>query len=328
MSRSIDNRVVEMEFDNARFEKNVSQSLSTLDKLKAALSFKGVEDSFENVEDATGGLTKSFSVLETIAVGALLNIGNKVADWAQKTIKDLSGVQNVMEGFRKFSEITKSSATLAAQGFSSDEIERELSRLNWFTDETSYNLTDMVDNISKFTASGQGLKESSDAMQGIALWAALSGQNAQTASRAMYQLSQAMSTYMKREDWRSIQNANMDTIEFRRMALDAAVKLGTLERWNEGEVTYYRSLIDGLKKEGAEAFTESQFVERLTSGMWFTKDVMMDVYRSYAKAAEQIYEYVEEHSGATVRDAIEALGDSLDESPRASIASRSSWRFS
>lgn len=313
MSRSIDNRVVEMEFDNARFEKNVSKSLSTLDKLKAALSFKGVEDSFENVEDATGGLTKSFSVLETIAVGALLNIGNKVADWAQKTIKDLSGVQNVMEGFRKFSEITKSSATLAAQGFSSDEIERELSRLNWFTDETSYNLTDMVDNISKFTASGQGLKESSDAMQGIALWAALSGQNAQTASRAMYQLSQAMSTYMKREDWRSIQNANMDTIEFRRMALEAAVNLGTLEKWQEGEVTYYRSLIDGLKKEGAEAFTESQFVERLTSGMWFTKDVMMDVYRSYAKAAEQIYEYVEEHSGATVRDAIKALGDSLDE---------------
>lgn len=313
MSRSIDNRVVEMEFDNARFEKNVSKSLSTLDKLKAALSFKGVENSFENVEDATGGLAKSFSVLETVAVGALLNIGNKVADWAQKTIKDLSGVSNAMEGFSKFSKITQSSATLAAQSFSSGEIERELSRLNWFTDETSYNLTDMVDNISKFTASGQGLKESSDAMQGIALWAALSGQNAQTASRAMYQLSQAMSTYMKREDWRSIQNANMDTIEFRRMALEAAVKLGTLERWNEGEVVYYRSLIDGLKKEGAEAFTESQFVERLTSGMWFTKDVMMDVYRSYAKAAEQIYEYVEKHSGATVRDAIEALGDSLDE---------------
>lgn len=309
MSRSIDNRVVEMEFDNARFEKNVSQSLSTLDKLKAALSFKGVEDNFESVENATGGLSKSFSALETIAVGALLNIGNKVADWAQSTIKDLSGVQNVIEGFSKFSKITQSSATLAAQGFASDEIERELSRLNWFTDETSYNLTDMVDNISKFTASGQGLKESSDAMQGIALWAALSGQNAQTASRAMYQLSQAMSTYMKREDWRSIQNANMDTIEFRRMALDAAVRIGTLERLSDGS---YRSLVEGLKKEGSEAFTESQFVERLTSGMWFTKDVMMDVYRSYAKAAEQIYEYVENHTGATVRDAIDALGDSLD----------------
>lgn len=311
MSRSVDNRVVEMEFDNAKFEKGVSQSLSTLDKLKAALSFKHADDDFEHVEGAADKLGKSFSALEAVAVGALMNIGSKVADWAAKTIKELSGVENVMEGFKKFGDITKSSATLAAQGFSDYEIETQLKRLNWFTDETSYNLTDMVDNISKFTASGQGLTESANAMQGIALWAALSGQNAGTASRAMYQLSQAMgSGYMRLEDWKSIQNANMDTDEFRQHVLDAAVALKTLKKNADGT---YQSLIEGLKKEGGEAFTKSQFTKNLTSGMWFTKDVMMAVYKEYAKGADEIYEYIQNHAGATVDDALEALGDSLDE---------------
>lgn len=311
MSRSVDNRVVEMEFDNARFEKGVSQSLSTLDKLKAALSFKNVNDDFSNVENATEKLGRSFSALEAIAVGALMNIGSKVADWATKTIKELSGVENVIRGFQKFGDITKSSATLAAQGFETSEIESQLKRLNWFTDETSYNLTDMVDNISKFTATGQGLTESADAMQGIALWAALSGQNAGTASRAMYQLSQAMgSGYMRLEDWKSIQNANMDTDEFRQHVLDAAVALGTLRENADGT---YQSLIEGLKKEGGEAFTKSQFTKNLTSGMWFTKEVMMQVYSEYAKGADQIYEYIKSHAGATVEDALDALGDSLDE---------------
>lgn len=310
MSRVVDNRVVEMQFDNANFEKNVGTSLSTLDKLKSALHFKGVDDNFSSVERSAGLLGKTFSALEEVAIGSLRRIGSQVTEWAEKTIKEMSGVNNMITGFSKFSTITKSSATLQAQGFEMQNIEEQLRKLNWFTDETSYNLSDMVDNISKFTATGQNLEDSSDAMMGIALWAAMSGQNAQTASRAMYQLSQAMSTYMKREDWRSIQNANMDTAEFRQKALDAAVALGTLRKNANGT---YTSIVKGIKKEGKEAFTQSQFVEKLTAGEWFTKDVMMSVYRDYAAAVNQIYEYIETHRGATVQDAIEALGTSLDE---------------
>lgn len=309
MSRVVDNRVVEMEFDNSNFERNVKTSLSTLDKLKAALSFKGADKSFNMVEAATSGVGKSFSFMGEIAIGALRKFGGAIEDWAAKTIKSLSGVENIAAGMDKFEKITKSSATLMAQGFSNKSVNRELKKLNWFTDETSYNLTDMVDNISKFTATGQGLKESSEAMMGIALWAATAGQTAGTASRAMYQLSQAMSGYMRKEDWKSIQNANMDMKEFRLAALEAGVAAGTLEKRADG---MYRSLI-AKSKSGGDWFKVEQFADYLTEGAWFTAPVMMDVYRKYTKAANDIYTYQQKHVGATVQDAIAALGDSLDE---------------
>ena len=36
----LDKRVVEMQFDNAKFEKNVNQSMQTIDKLDEKLQFK------------------------------------------------------------------------------------------------------------------------------------------------------------------------------------------------------------------------------------------------------------------------------------------------
>ena len=41
MSRTIDSRVVEMQFDNKQFESNVKTSMSTLDKLKQSLNLTG-----------------------------------------------------------------------------------------------------------------------------------------------------------------------------------------------------------------------------------------------------------------------------------------------
>lgn len=302
MSRTIDQRVVEMQFDNERFEKNVGESISTLDKLKSALHFKGTEDNFSAVEMATNKLGKSFSALEKITTGAFMRMGNDIEQWAAKTLKAMSGIDNLREGFKKFSDITESTGTLLSQGFDRNDVERELERLNWFTDETSYNLTDMVSNISKFTAAGQNLEDSSDAMMGIALWAALSGQNAGTASRAMYQLAQAMGTFMKRQDWMSIQNANMDTVEFREKALEAAVAAGTLQKNAQG---MYRSIAEGAKD--TSWFSRDQFVESLTEGQWFTKDVMMTVFRDYSAAVNQVYDYVNEHQGVTASQAIEIL---------------------
>ena len=99
MSRTIDEKVVEMRFDNSDFEKNVSQSMSTIDKLKGALNFSGAEKAFEGINSAVnkvsfGGLTSAidgvgekFSALETIATGALLNIGRKVEDFVSNQIK-------------------------------------------------------------------------------------------------------------------------------------------------------------------------------------------------------------------------------------------------
>ena len=317
MSKTIDQRVVEMRFDNANFEKNVSTSMSTLDKLKKSLRFEDSAKGFENISKAAGrvdmgglaggveSVRLKFSALEVMAVTALSNITSKAVDTGLQLVKSLS-IDQITAGWDKFASKTSSVATLVAQGYGLSEVSDQLDRLNWFTDETSYNFTDMVANIAKFTATGKGLTESVTAMEGIANWAALSSQNAQTASHAMYQLSQAMGAgVMRKEDYKSIQNASMDTEEFRQKCLDAAVALGTLKKNSDGT---YKSLVADVKDGN---FTISQFAEHLTQDAWFTSDVMMKVFGDYSAAVDQIYEYADE-KGITASQAIEELGDSVD----------------
>lgn len=315
MSTTIDERVVEMRFDNKQFEANVQTSMSTLNKLKQSLDLDGAAKGLDGLGAAAkkcdlSTLSNSvetvrvkFSALEVMAKRALENITDSAMQAGKQLISSLT-VDQISEGWEKFGNKTTSVGTLISQGYDMDTVTKQLERLNWFTDETSYNFTDMVSNIAKFTASGQGLETSVTALEGIANWAALSGQNAQTASNAMYQLSQAMgSGIMRKEDYKSIQNASMDTDEFRQKALDAGVALGTLKKNIDGT---YESLVNN---EGA--FTKSQFADHLTKDAWFTSDVMMQVFNDYSAAVDQIYEYAEE-KGITASQAIEELGDEVD----------------
>lgn len=320
MSKTIDQRVVEMQFDNKNFEKNVATSMSTLDKLKSALNFGGasramdeLNNSFKAVntsplENAVDIVKGKFSALEEMAIGGLRRIGEKAVDTGEKLLKSLT-IDNIASGWSKFGEETKAVATLRSQGYELELIEEQLELLNFFTDETSYNFTDMVSEIGKFTAAGQGLEESVTAMEGIASWAALSGQNAATASRAMYQLSQAMGAgVMRREDYKSIQTANMDTKEFRQRALDVAVAMGTLKKTANGT---YKTLVGDAKE--VNEFTIDQFANELTSGLWFTQDVMMAVFRDYGKAANGLKAYMDKMGIDTASEAMSDLRDKAKE---------------
>lgn len=318
MSNVMDRKVVEMQFDNSQFERNVRGSIATLDNLKESLKFEGVSKSIDEINRSTGKLdfsgmrgaietvTYKFSVLESIALGVLFRIGEKAADAGIRLAKSMS-IDNIASGWSKYEEKTRSVGTLIAQGFDMSVVNEQLDRLNWYTDETSYSFTNMVAEIAKFTATGKGLEESVDALMGIANWAAVSGQNASTASRAMYQLSQAMgSGVMRKEDYKSIQNVSMDTAEFRQKALDAGVALGTLKKNADGT---YQSIVKGAK---SSKFNISQFADHLTQDAWFTSDVMMAVYKDYGNAIDRIYTYSEE-KGVTASQAIEELSDELDE---------------
>ena len=316
MSNVIDQKVVEMKFDNSNFERNVKTSMNTLEKLNSALDVTGSTKALEELGSASNHLASSglastigevgnkFKALETIAVGALLKIGSQAVETGERLIKSLS-TDNISAGWDKFGEKTRAVGTLISQGFDMKEVETQLDRLAWFTDETSYNFTEMVNSIAKFTATGKGLTDSTTALEGVALWAAMSGQNAQKASAAMYQLSQAMgSGVMRKEDYKSIQNLNMDTDEFRQKALEAAVAMGTLKK--VGKDTY-QSLV-----AKADSFNKSQFADHLTKDAWFTSEVMMKVFKDYSSTVDDIYEYAEE-KGLTASEAIEELNGSIDE---------------
>ncbi len=320
MSSSIDQRIVEMQFDNAQFEKGISTSLKSLDNLEKGLKLDGASKGLQSVANAANSMNfdglqsgiyavqQKFSALEVIGITALQRITNEAISAGETLVKSLS-MDQISAGWEKYGAKTKATQTLVAQGNSLEDVNKQMEQLNWFTDETSYNFIDMQENIAKFTATGKGLEESVTAMEGIALLAAASGQNAATASRAMYQLSQAMGAgVMRKEDYKSIQNASMDTDEFRQKCLDAGVALGTLKKNADGT---YKSLVANSK-----AFNKSQFAEHLTDDAWLTSDVMMQVYNDYAKAVDQIYTYVQDKADAgeiiTTSEAIEEMGDKVD----------------
>ena len=304
MSDELDKRVVRMEFDNSKFEKNVKQSQETLKKLDEQLEFKDGSKGIEKVE-------ASLSHFQIVAFTVINRITNKIIDLGANFVKALS-VDNISAGWTKFGQKTTSVATLAAQKIKMsgkviedtskkmEVINDQLDKLNFFSDETSYNFTDMIDNIGKFTAAGRSLDESVNAMMGIANWAALSGQNASTASRAMYQLSQALGKgYIQLIDWKSIQIANMDTQEFRETVLQTAVDIGELTKAGNEFIT----------KTGKK-FTLEKFTESLSS-KWFTNDVLLKTLSKYSSAVQDIYE-IASKEGISATEVLEKYGDQFD----------------
>lgn len=298
MSTTVDNRVVQMRFDNEEFEKKASKSLSTLDRLKNALKFSGasknldkVNESFKEVdanpllkaiEGINGGLTTM------VAKATLVNRAtNALIDTTKRFVNSMT-LDQVNAGWDKYAEKTSAVQTIMAAtskdfkdtGVQMSYVNSQLEKLNWFTDETSYNFTEMVGNIGKFTSNGIKLDRSVTAMQGIATWAARSGANANEASRAMYNLSQALSTgAVKLIDWKSIENANMATAEFKENAIEAAVALGKLKK--KGDGTYVT-----MKNNAVSV----QNFNNALSDAWFTSDVLLNVLDRYGGFTNKLYE--------------------------------------
>lgn len=303
---SIDERIVQMQFQNSQFEKGVSESLKSLEKLKEGLQLeKAAEglkrlqeagDSFSlaKVSESVDDLGERFSVFGTFAGRIIENLADTVYNKLGNAIKSVT-VGQIGAGWQKYAEDTEAVQTIMfATGKSIEEVEEQLRKLTFFTDETSYSYADMVGNIAKFTSNNIDLTDARVAMQGIATWAASAGQNAQTASRAMYNISQAMGTgAMKVVDWRSIELANMATTDFKKNAIEAAIALGTLD-----------SAGRAMDKHHTQVTIEN-FRDSLQTG-WFTKDVMMQVFGQYGDFAERVQELVDE-TGMSTSDAIAQL---------------------
>ncbi|MBR1566122.1 MAG: phage tail tape measure protein, partial [Oscillospiraceae bacterium] len=296
MSTVIDEKVVEMRFDNKQFEAGVATSLNTLDRLKKGLDLDGAAKGFDSLSDAARKIDMSslgsaaeavsskFSALETIAVGALLKIGSQAVTTGEQLLKSLT-IDQITEGWSKYSDKTTAVQTImAATGKSIDEVNGSLEKLIWFTDETSYSMTDMTSNIGKFTSQGIELDTAVTAMEGISTWASLSGGSINEASRAMYNLSQALGVgAVKLQDWKSIENANMATKEFKEMAMEAAAATGDLTKSFDaaGNAIYKTS-------KGTEV-TAANFSSTL-SDAWFTSDALISVLNNYGSYADGVFE--------------------------------------
>ena len=225
MSREVDQRVVEMQFNNAQFERNTKQSLSTIEKLKAALKFDDVGDSFsgitkaaknvnlEPVSDGANEVYYRFKALDVVAGTVLSNITAKAMTLGWTLTKALT-IDPMKSGLAEYETQINSVQTILAntqkEGTNLAQVNAALDELNRYADMTIYNFTEMTRNIGTFTAAGVKLDTSVQAIKGIANLAAISGSTSQQASTAMYQLSQALAAgTVKLMDWNSVVNAGM-----------------------------------------------------------------------------------------------------------------------
>ena len=285
-SKEVDERVVEMRFDNAQFEKNVQTSMSTLDKLKAKLNFNGVSKGLEDIGNATKKLEFSgvasgieavqakLSAMEVIGVTALANITNSAVN-AGKRIASAITIDPVRDGFNEYETQMNAVQTILAntqkEGTNVKQVNAALDQLNTYADKTIYNFTEMTRNIGTFTAAGVKLNASVSAIQGIANLAAVSGSTSQQASTAMYQLSQALASgTVKLMDWNSVVNAGMGGQVFQDALIRTSEKLGT----------------------GAKAYIDAagSFRESLSKG-WLTTDVLTETLDMFSTAADTEEEY-------------------------------------
>ena len=291
MSTTVDERVVEMRFDNKQFEANVQTSLSTLEKLKQSLNLEGATRGLENVNatakrfdmsgvsDAVETVKARFSALEVMGITALANITNSAVNAGKRMIESLT-IAPISQGFDEYELKMGSIQTIMmSTGASLEEVNKYLNELNTYSDKTIYSFQDMTSNIGKFTNAGVGLEDAVMAIQGVSNVAAVSGANTNEASRAMYNFAQALSAgYVKLIDWKSIENANMATVEFKTQLLESAVACGTLTKTADG---MYKT-VKGNVIDATHGFNDS------LQDQWMTTDALVGTLRQYADETTEI----------------------------------------
>ena len=242
MTKSIDERIVEMQFNNKQFESGIGTSLKSIDKLKAGLNFDKAANSLSGLEraghtfslagisDTLDAISNKFSALGIVGITVLQNITNAAINAGTNIVKALTidPIKTGLEEYEtKMNSITTILTNTASKGTTLDDVTKALDELNTYSDKTIYNFAEMTRNIGTFTAAGVGLDTSVTSIKGIANLAAGSGSSALQASTAMYQLSQAISTgTVKLIDWNSVVNAGMGGELFQKALEKTANELG------------------------------------------------------------------------------------------------------
>lgn len=320
MSNTIDQRILEMRFDNKQFESGIKTSMDSLSRFEKGLQLKGASNGLSELDRATksfslahlsnsvDAIAGKFSALGIMGVTALQNIANQAYHTAEKVVKSLT-VEPIMAGFSEYETQINSIQTILANtqkdGTTLTDVTAALDELNAYADKTIYNFTEMTRNIGTFTAAGVKLDTATNAIQGIANLAAISGSTSQQASTAMYQLSQAMASgTVKLMDWNSVVNAGMggqvfqDALKETSKAMTERAK--SLKKMNTEQLKAYQTE-NGYTDEQIKSMKsynvnidkliekKGSFRETLSEG-WITTDVLTETLEKFTATTEGLTE--------------------------------------
>lgn len=308
MSTEIENRVVQLEMNNKSLEKNSKQSIKTLEKLDKALEFKNGRRSFEDVEKAAekcnfepllkaaDTVSTRFSTMGIIGVRALERITDKALDAGAALVKSLT-IDQITAGYSKYEQKTSSVQTLVnSTGLSVKEINRYLDQLMWFSDETSYSFTEMVNALATMSASGGDINSLIPMIQGVANATAFAGKGATEFSRVMYNLNQSYTAgYLSYMDWKSVEQAGAASKQLKQIFLDTAVAEGKLAK-GQADISNFTNLL---------------------SKKVFTRDIMEKSFGYFNEMTQKAYEMIgtlddQGNVIETASQAYEILGQQYD----------------
>lgn len=299
MSQTIDEKVVALRFNNKQFKAGVESTLDDLDRLNKGLKLDGASKGLEQVAESAKNIDLShfevsidkvkakIGVFQTMVLTAVNRMSNALIDFGKTTIDNFA-IKPVSTGFDEYELKMGSIQTImASTGESLSKINKVLDELNEYSDDTIYSFQDMTESIGKFTNAGVSLQDAVLAIKGISNEAAVSGANATEASRAMYNFAQALSAgHVKFIDWRSIDFANMATVEFKNQLLQTASEMGTVSKEADG---MYRVLSTNGRGSSMNAVINASrnFNESLEY-RWMTTDVLIKTLAKYADEETEI----------------------------------------
>ena len=285
MAKEIDEKVVSMKFDNKQFAEKTAETMSILDKLKSKLRLSDASKGLEEVNKAANDTKLSplgsaaeqvglkFNAMQIMATTALANITNSAVNAGKRIVSALT-IDPIKTGLQEYETQINAVQTILAntesKGTTLDDVNKALDELNAYADKTIYNFTEMTRNIGTFTAAGVDLDTATNAIQGIANLAAVSGSTSQQASTAMYQLSQALSSgTVKLMDWNSVVNAGMGGQVFQDALKETARVHGV-------------AIDDMIEEQGS-------FRETLSEG-WLTSEILTETLQKFTMATEGLTE--------------------------------------
>lgn len=319
MSREVDQRVVELQFNNTNFEKNTKKSMDSIDRMMEKLQFKGAEKGFEKLDAAAekvdfatmnrslDTLQQKFSALDIMAATVLVNITNKAMNAGERLVKSLS-LDQITSGWNKYAEKTSNVQTIMnATGKSIDQVNGYLNKLMWYSDETSYSFSEMTSALSQMTAAGGNIDKMIPMIMGIANATADAGKTGFAFQSTIRNLTQSYSAgHLQLQDWKSLNLMGTATKALKQELIDTAEELGVIKK---GEVTI-ASFESSLQKK------------------WANTEVMEKTFGKYASMMEAAYELTQKNKGMTSSEALEQLKGQYGElAERAALAAQQATSF-
>lgn len=284
---SIDNRIVQMQFNNKQFEAGAKTTLGTLAKLKQALNFSGVKTGVDtlgsainkalNVSGVASGIDSLNSKFSTMGIAwqrTIQQITDKAIS-AGTTIAKALSIDSITDGLNEYTLKMDNIQTILtntkSKGTTLDDVNEALSELNKYADDTVYSFQDMTRAIGQFTTQGVDLETATAAIKGFSNLAAGTGTSNTDLARAEYQMSQALSSGVVRlMDWKSLETAGgMGGEYFQKGLIETAKEMG-------------KTLPEGLE-EGLVSFRNSLSDDTSSNPNWLTSDVLLKTLNKFAE---------------------------------------------